>query len=85
MLIDSGAQSAGLSGGQGGAETNAKTDPFLINTETHNDHTTGYFVFAPPAAVIASAGDSGNQQIVFTPRKASRISADTIITNKLTS
>ena len=29
---------------------------FLINTETHNDHTTGNFVFSPPAVVIASAG-----------------------------
>ena len=29
---------------------------FLINTETHNDHTTGNFVFSPPAIVIASAG-----------------------------
>ena len=29
---------------------------FLINTETHNDHTTGNFVFSPPAVVIAAAG-----------------------------
>src|SRR5918999_309983 len=27
---------------------------FLINTETHNDHTTGNFVFSPPAVVIAA-------------------------------
>jgi len=30
--------------------------PFLINTETHNDHTTGNFVISPPAMVIASEG-----------------------------
>jgi cyclase len=29
---------------------------FLINTETHNDHTTGNFVFSPPATVIAASG-----------------------------
>ena len=29
---------------------------FLINTETHNDHTTGNFVFSPPAIVIAAVG-----------------------------
>lgn len=29
---------------------------FLINTETHNDHTTGDFVFSPPAVVIAATG-----------------------------
>ena len=29
---------------------------FLINTETHNDHTTGNFVFSPPAVVIAADG-----------------------------
>ena len=29
---------------------------FLINTETHNDHTTGNFVFSPPAVVIAATG-----------------------------
>jgi cyclase len=29
---------------------------FLINTETHNDHTTGNFVFSPPAVVIAAVG-----------------------------
>ena len=29
---------------------------YLINTETHNDHTTGNFVFSPPAIVTASEG-----------------------------
>src|SRR5262245_42493382 len=29
---------------------------FLINTEPHNDHTTGHFVFSPPAVVIAHEG-----------------------------
>jgi glyoxylase-like metal-dependent hydrolase (beta-lactamase superfamily II) len=29
---------------------------FLINTEPHTDHTTGHFVFSPPAIIIAAAG-----------------------------
>jgi cyclase len=29
---------------------------FLIDTEPHPDHTTGHFVFAPPATIIAHAG-----------------------------
>ena len=31
---------------------------FLINTETHPDHTTGDFVFSPPAVVVAGEGAS---------------------------
>jgi cyclase len=29
---------------------------FLIDTEPHPDHTTGHFVFSPPATIIASEG-----------------------------
>jgi cyclase len=29
---------------------------FVIDTEPHPDHTTGHFVFSPPAVVIAAAG-----------------------------
>lgn len=29
---------------------------FLIDTEPHPDHTTGHFVFSPPAVIIAHAG-----------------------------
>jgi len=29
---------------------------FLIDTEPHPDHTTGHFVFSPPATIIATAG-----------------------------
>ena len=31
---------------------------FLIDTEPHPDHTTGHFVFSPPATIIAAAGAS---------------------------
>src|SRR5437870_9713897 len=29
---------------------------FLVDTEPHPDHTTGHFVFSPPATIIAAAG-----------------------------
>ena len=29
---------------------------FLIDTEPHPDHTTGHFVFSPPAVIVAAAG-----------------------------
>src|SRR5947208_16974102 len=29
---------------------------FLIDTEPHSDHTTGHFIFSPPAVVIAHEG-----------------------------
>ncbi len=29
---------------------------FLINTEPHPDHTTGHFLFSPPAVIVAAAG-----------------------------
>ena len=29
---------------------------FVIDTEPHPDHTTGHFVFSPPAVVVAAAG-----------------------------
>src|SRR5215831_419371 len=29
---------------------------FVVDTEPHPDHTTGHFVFSPPAVVIAAAG-----------------------------
>ena len=29
---------------------------FVVNTEPHDDHTTGHFVFSPPAVVVAAIG-----------------------------
>ena len=41
-------------------ETVKKLSPlpirFLVDTEPHPDHTTGHFVFSPPATIIAHAG-----------------------------
>jgi glyoxylase-like metal-dependent hydrolase (beta-lactamase superfamily II) len=35
---------------------------FLIDTEPHPDHTTGHFVFSPPAVVIGAEGASGSMK-----------------------
>ena len=40
---------------------------YLINTETHNDHTAGNFIFSPPAIVIASAGATAGMKTITIP------------------
>jgi len=35
---------------------------FLINTEPHSDHTTGHFVFSPPAVIIAHEGATASMR-----------------------
>src|ERR1044072_4333619 len=35
---------------------------FLIDTEPHPDHTTGHFVFSPPATIIAAKGAGESMQ-----------------------
>ncbi len=45
---------------------------FLIDTEPHADHTTGHFVFSPPAVIIAAAGAGESM------RNASRNAPDRI-------
>jgi glyoxylase-like metal-dependent hydrolase (beta-lactamase superfamily II) len=32
---------------------------YLINTEPHTDHTTGHWMFSPPALIVAHAGGDG--------------------------
>jgi cyclase len=46
---------------------------FLINTETHNDHTTGNFVFSPPAIVIGAAGASGGIKSYYDPKRNEKL------------
>jgi cyclase len=46
---------------------------FLINTETHNDHTTGNFVFSPPAVVIAAAGATQGIKEYYNPERNQRL------------
>ena len=47
----------------------------LINTETHNDHTTGNFVFSPPAIVIAAQGASQGIKSYFDPKRNEKLIA----------
>lgn len=38
---------------------------FLINTETHGDHTTGHWVFSPPTVIINAAGAGKGMRDAF--------------------
>ena len=49
---------------------------FLINTETHNDHTTGNFVFSPPAIVIAAQGATQGIKSYFDPKRNEKLMAE---------
>jgi len=49
---------------------------FLINTETHNDHTTGNFVFSPPALVIGAAGASAGMKNYYDPKRNEKLIAE---------
>ena len=49
---------------------------FLINTETHNDHTTGNFVFSPPAVVIAAAGASAGITSYYSAKRNEKLMAE---------
>ena len=50
---------------------------FLIDTEPHPDHTTGHFVFSPPATVIAAegAGDSMRARERGDPERIQKLAA----------
>jgi cyclase len=49
---------------------------FLINTETHNDHTTGNFVFSPPAVVIAAAGATEGIKSYYSVKRNEKLMAE---------
>ena len=42
---------------------------FLINTETHGDHTTGHFLFSPPAMIINHEGASEAMRKAYDPER----------------
>jgi cyclase len=50
---------------------------FLIDTEPHPDHTTGHFVFSPPAVIIAAegAGDSMRARERGEPERIQKLAA----------
>ena len=49
---------------------------FLVNTETHNDHTTGDFVFSPPAVVIASEGATAGIKSYYSAKRNEKLMAE---------
>src|SRR5204863_974665 len=50
---------------------------FLIDTEPHPDHTTGHFVFSPPATIVAAegAGDSMRSRERGDPERIQKLAA----------
>jgi cyclase len=49
---------------------------FLINTEPHTDHTTGHFVFSPPAIIIAAEGGGDSMRKAYDPERMKKMMAD---------
>jgi cyclase len=48
---------------------------FLIDTETHNDHTTGHFVFSPPAIIINHEGATEGMKKAYDPKRNEKLAA----------
>ena len=49
---------------------------FVIDTEVHNDHTFGHWVFSPPALVINAEGAGAAMQKQFDPKRAETLAAE---------
>jgi cyclase len=49
---------------------------FLINTEPHSDHTTGHFLFSPPAIIIAHEGATASMKKAYNPQRNEKLMAD---------
>jgi cyclase len=49
---------------------------FLINTEPHNDHTTGHFVFSPPAIIIAHEGATESMKKGYSAERNEKLMAE---------
>jgi hypothetical protein len=48
---------------------------FLIDTETHSDHTGNHFIFSPPAIVINAQGAAGGMKKEYNPKRAETLAA----------
>jgi cyclase len=48
---------------------------YLIDTEPHGDHTTGHFVFSPPAIVIAHEGATESMKAAYSPERNQKLMA----------
>lgn len=49
---------------------------YLINTEPHADHTTGHWLFSPPAMIVAHAGAAESMKQGLNPERARKIVAE---------
>ena len=49
---------------------------YLINTEPHSDHTTGHFVFSPPALIVAHEGATESMKRAYNPKRNEKLMAD---------
>jgi cyclase len=49
---------------------------FLINTEPHGDHTTGHFVFSPPAIIIAHEGATDSMKKAYNPKRNEKLMSE---------
>lgn len=49
---------------------------YLINTEPHTDHTTGHWLFSPPALVVAHQGAAASMRDGLSPERVKRIAAE---------
>jgi cyclase len=52
-----------------------KSVMFLIDTETHADHTGNHFIFSPPATVINAEGAGAGMRKEFDPKRAETLAA----------
>ncbi len=48
---------------------------FLIDTETHSDHTGNHFIFSPPAMVINAEGAATGMKKEYNPKRAETLAA----------
>ncbi len=48
---------------------------YLINTEPHADHTTGHFVFSPPAVIVAHHGATESMKKDYNPARLEKLTA----------
>ncbi|HWH79522.1 MAG TPA: MBL fold metallo-hydrolase, partial [Candidatus Binatus sp.] len=49
---------------------------YLIDTEPHNDHTTGHFVFSPPALIVAHEGVTDSMKAAYSPQRNEKLMAE---------
>ena len=49
---------------------------FVIDTEVHNDHTFGHWVFSPPGVVINAEGAGAAMRKAFDPKRVEALAAE---------